>query len=283
MDSRLEATEAKTNRLRDFGFEVIEKWECEFRIDLRSNPELEQFTAKHPLLVNVPLEPRDAFFGGRTGNCKTYHEAAEDEKIRYLDVCSLYPWVSLNPLPFNTYFHFMLASIQYLFLLLQVCKYGKFPVGHPEVLVGNEACSRIDLTRTSGLIKCSILPPQSLYHPVLPLKMNKKLMFVLCRKCGECMEQDECSHDEEDRTLHGTWVVEEVVKALEMGYQLVEIQEIWKYQTEQYDPSSKSGGLFTNMMNDFIKYKQVIYNTEYWSSNSNMHVSIVAGGVRLAG
>ena len=257
MKSRLEATECRTQRLRDFGYDVVEKWECDFRSEMKANPEMEQFTRKHPLLINVPLNPRDAFYGGRTGNCKTYYEAVESEKIRYLDVCSLYPWVSLNPLPFNTYFHFMFVSIQYLFLLLQVCKYGRFPVGHPEVVVGHEACSLIDLHNTSGLIKCSVLPPRHLYHPVLPMKMNSKLMFVLCRECGENMNQDECRHAEEDRILHGTWVVEEVTKAIQMGYQVLEIQEIWRYQTQQYEPTTKSGGLFTKMMNDFIKYKQV--------------------------
>ena len=156
----------------------------------------------------------------------------------------------------------MSGGIQYLFPLLQVCKYGRFPVGHPEVIVGHEDCERIDLTRTSGLIKCSVLPPRNLYHPVLPMKMNDKLMFVLCRECGERMNTGECTHDDGQRTLHGTWVIEEVVKALEKGYQLTNIQEIWKYKVEQYNPDTRSNGLFVNMMNDFIKYKQVIYNTD---------------------
>ena len=86
-------------------------------------------------------------------------------------------------------------------------------------------------------------------------------MFVLCRKCGETLNSVVCDHNSEDRTLHGTWVIEEVVKALEKGYGLVEIQEIWKYNTQQYSPDTKSGGMFVNMMNDFIKYKQVS-NTE---------------------
>ena len=104
-DSRLETTIAKTTRLRDYGFTVVEKWECDFRTELRNNTEMEQYTGKHPLLINVPLSPRDAFYGGCTGNCKTLYEVQEQEKIQYLDVCSLYPWVSLTLLsPFNIYF-----------------------------------------------------------------------------------------------------------------------------------------------------------------------------------
>ena len=108
MDSRLEATEARTSRLRGFGFQVIEKWECDFRAELRANQEMEQYTSTHTLLINIPLDPRNAFYGGRTGNCKTYYEALEQEKIRYLDVCSLYPWVSLASSRLNTYFHLCL-------------------------------------------------------------------------------------------------------------------------------------------------------------------------------
>ena len=94
-------------------------------------------------------------------------------------------------------------------------------------------------------------------HPVLPAKMNHKLMFVLCRECGESMNTENCTHSEEDRSLRGAWVLEEVVKAIQMGYQVCEIQEIWKYDVRQYNPATKNGGMFTNMMNDFIKYKQV--------------------------
>ena len=93
MDSRLEATETRSSRLRGYGFELLEMWECEFRKELRANLEMEKYTGSHPLLVNVPLDPLDAFYGGRTGNCKTFYKVGEGEKIRYLDVCSLYPWV----------------------------------------------------------------------------------------------------------------------------------------------------------------------------------------------
>ena len=81
------------------------------------------------------------------------------------------------------------------------------------------------------------------------------------------MNKEECDHDEGLRTLHGTWVIEEVVKALEMGYRIMEIQEIWKYRVERYDPAMKEGGLFTRMMNDFIKYKQVKHCCSNVSSN----------------
>nr|XP_023024974.1 uncharacterized protein LOC111513046 [Leptinotarsa decemlineata] len=191
-------------------------------------PELCIFTEKHPLLAQLPLNPRDAFYGGRTDATKLYYKCKEGEKIKYVDVCSLYPFIN---------------------------KYGKYPVGHPEVFVGEE-CNTLNLNDVDGIIKCKVLPPQNLYHPVLPVKMNGKLMFPLCRSCCEHMAV-ECTHIcEEERALSGTWVIDEVLKALEKGYKLMEIYEIWKYKVVQYDPAIKSGGLFSEYISKFLKIKQ---------------------------
>ncbi|KAJ8962385.1 hypothetical protein NQ318_018369 [Aromia moschata] len=86
--------------------------------------------------------------------------------------------------------------------------------------------------------------------------MNNKLMFVLCRTCGETMNQEECTHTDEQRALTGTWVIDEVNKALTLGYELMKIHEIWNYQVDQFNTVTKAGGLFTDMMNKFIKVKQ---------------------------
>ncbi|XP_030762206.1 uncharacterized protein LOC115887022 [Sitophilus oryzae] len=156
---------------------------------------------------------------------KTYYKCRDGEQIKYVDVCSLYPWVN---------------------------KYGKYPVGHPEVIVGSEKCSKLNLRETDGLIKCRILPPQQLIHPVLPVKLNDKLMFVLCYTCGK-VGAKECSHSDEERTINGTWVIDEVVKALEKGYKILDIQEIWKYKVTQYNPETKEGGLFNGYINQYVR------------------------------
>jgi G:T-mismatch repair DNA endonuclease (very short patch repair protein) len=225
LDFRYETTMAKIDKLKSFGYDAIEMWECDFRQQLKDNPEINTYTKTHPLVNLAPLNAREAFYGGRTGNVWEYYEAKEGEKIKYVDVCSLYPYV---------------------------CKYGKFPIGHPEVIVGEE-CKNLDLSQTDGLIKCSVVPPTNLYHPVLPTKMNSKLMFVLCHTCGEQMTE-ECKHNEKERTLHGTWVIDEVLKAIEKGYKITNIQEIWKYKTVRFNKETE--GLFTSMMNKFIKIKQ---------------------------
>ncbi|CAH1115486.1 unnamed protein product [Psylliodes chrysocephalus] len=223
IEARYESTLMKTQRLLSLGYEVIEKWECDFTI----TEEILTFTENHPLISFLPLEPRDAFYGGRTDATKLYHKCAKEEKIKYVDVCSLYPWVN---------------------------KYGKYPIGHPQVFVGDK-CKTLDLYKTDGLIKCKILPPQNLYHAVLPIKSNNKLMFSLCRTCCENMS-NECVHNHEERVISGTWVIDEVLKALEKGYKMIEIYEIWKYETVQYDPNTKTGGLFSEYISNFLKIKQ---------------------------
>lgn len=86
--------------------------------------------------------------------------------------------------------------------------------------------------------------------------MNDKLMFVLCRTCGENQNSNSCTHSIEERVLKGVWIIDEVLKAVKEGYKILNIWEIWQYETEQYDSLTKTGGLFSEMMNKFIKIKQ---------------------------
>lgn len=227
LNNRYGRTVMKINRLRQNGYEVIEMWECQFRKQMQLNDQINLLTEKHPLLVHTPLVPQDAFYGGRTENIRTFYQVADKEKIKYVDVCSLYPWV---------------------------CKYGKFPLGHPKIYVGDK-CEQLNLNEIEGLVKCKVLAPQNLHLPVLPTKMNNKLLFVLCRTCGDTVNQDECNHNENERCLIGTWVVDEIRKAIEKGYKILEIYEVWSYAVTQYDGLENLTGLFTEMMNKFIKMK----------------------------
>jgi hypothetical protein len=52
----------------------------------------------------------------------------------------------------------------------------------------------------------------------------------------------------EERSLTGTWVTDELKKELEKGYVVQRIYEVWHFdETEQYDPETKTGGLFTGV------------------------------------
>ena len=180
-----------------------------------------------------PLQPRDALFGGRTNSTKLYHEIDEStqNELKYIDVCSLYPFI---------------------------CKYGHFPLGHPTIL-SQEHIDKDNIGQYQGLIKCKVLPPTNLYHPVLPYKCNNKLMFPLCRTCAEkCDPSSQCSRDNiEDRALVGTWVTIELQAALDRGYQLLEVYEVWHFsETTQYDKTTGSGGIFAKYIDVFLKVKQ---------------------------
>lgn len=54
---------------------------------------MRKFLESHPMMNAPPLDPRDAFFGGRTGNIVTRYKITGTEKIRYVDVYSMYPYV----------------------------------------------------------------------------------------------------------------------------------------------------------------------------------------------
>jgi len=92
-----------------------------------------------------PLHIRDALYGGRTEALCLHYKIAENEKetIQYCDVMSLYPYL---------------------------CKYFKFPIGHPVVHVGDTCKDIRACLQMEGQIKCAILPPTDLYHPVLPFR-----------------------------------------------------------------------------------------------------------------
>ena len=69
-------------------------------------------------------------------------------------------------------------------------------------------------------------------------------MFPLCSKCSESQQQSPCQHTDEERALTGTWVTMELQKALQIGYRVVKIYEVWHFdEVSVYDPDTKEGML----------------------------------------
>jgi len=164
------------------------------------------FLESHPILLNLSLDPREAFFGGCTENIVTRYEVTDTEKIRYVDVCSLYQYV---------------------------LKTGTFPLGQPTIYIG-EQCSELigaapnfNFDCVEGIIRCTVLPPRDFFHPVLPYRVQGKLLFGLCRSCCETFSRVECTHDlPADREFVGAWVSCVLRKALEKGYIVTNVSEI---------------------------------------------------------
>lgn len=90
-------TEDNVEQLRSLGYSVIEMWEHDFLLQKKEDVELKTFLLTHNLQDR--LNPRDAFFGGRTNAVKLYHEG----NTKYVDFTSLYPWVSMLCITF--FFH----------------------------------------------------------------------------------------------------------------------------------------------------------------------------------
>ena len=134
------------------GYNVKQMWECQWAQLKQNDPAVRDFVYK--LNIVSPLNPCDAFCGGRTNAIKLYHQTEPDKVVDYYDFTSLYPWANKN---------------------------GLYPIGHPEIIFEPEG----GISQFFGLAKCTVLPPYGLYHPVLPLRQNDKLTFPLCRTCVE--------------------------------------------------------------------------------------------------
>ncbi|XP_062611929.1 uncharacterized protein LOC134273736 [Saccostrea cucullata] len=198
------------------GCTVCSIWEHDFDQQVQKDESLQHFV--RDLDIPDPLNPREALYGGRTNATKLY---CEEGDMRYVDVCSLYPYV---------------------------LKHRPFPLGHPEIITDEFQ----DVRSYFGLIHCRVLPPRGLYHPVLPYRTGGKLLFPLCRTCAEIQDstsQGRCRHTDMERSLTGTWVTTELHKALDMGYTLERIYEMCHFKQSSQE-------LFKDYINTFLKIKQ---------------------------
>lgn len=205
--------------LKAAGYELHTIWECEwekFKKDQGSNNIILNDILKRAFTF-TPLNPREAFRGGRTETCKLF--SSPGTLLKYVDVNSLYPYILLSKM---------------------------FPVGHPKIIIANFDLS---LNTYFGFVKCFIVPPRKLYHPVLPLSCNGKLLFPLCRSCAENCQTSKCTHDDaESRGLYGTWFTEEIKLAVQLGYKIHTIYQIMHFE-------EKSSDLFKGYVQAFYKLK----------------------------
>ena len=204
MQDVYETTQQKINLLQSMGYHVVEMWGCEWDRLKDTSPDIRTFVAN--LVFTDPLHPRDAFCGGRTNAIKLYHHVNPSQKIHYIDVTSLYPWVN------------------------KTCVY---PKGHPRFI---SQPGHTDISPYFGLIQCRVLPPRHLYHPVLPYRHEGKLTFPLCATCVKdempkrpWERTPECIHTDEQRVLTGTWCSPELHKAVELGYEIQYLYEVWHF------------------------------------------------------
>ena len=123
----------KRETIKNAGCNQVSTYECQ----LAKNKDFRKFAKNFTQEIVEPLIPRDAFYSGRTNATKLLYNFKDNECGCYIDFCSLYP------------------TVQY---------YQKYPIGHPTKILSPEKYDKF----WYGLIKCKVVPPKGLYHPVLP-------------------------------------------------------------------------------------------------------------------
>ena len=209
--------------------------ECEFL-----KLEKERGFKKH--YEKTPIKIRNSLYGGRTSPAIIYKDCYNGGKIHYVDFVSLYP------------------SIEF---------FNEFPVGNPSVDVVEERnrqflereMKKDKCDRRCGFLKCKIVPPNYLYFPVLPVRIDNKLCFPLCFECA-CLKENEsiCNHTTEEKLLFGTWCLHEIYEALDRGYTIHKIYELIyynkkmkifeKYVAKFYTLKTQYSGIPKERMND---------------------------------
>jgi hypothetical protein len=170
------------------------------------------FTEYERELGNVIVD-REMFKGGRTEVFSPYCNADlhPDDTIQYHDVCSLYPFV---------------------------CAFTELPVGHPEhymnrdivrerLLIDNEDAYR-------GYVRCKVVPKQDDLLGLLPCHdvATGRLEFPL-------------------KPMIGTWGTEEIRLAVQQGYQVQEIYEVYHWPA-----SERSNTFMRGYVSYFLRMKQ---------------------------
>ena len=146
-------TVEERDTIKNAGYKHVSTYECQLT-KLNKNKDFQKFAKNFIQEIVAPLNPRDAFYGGRTNATKLLYNFKDNEFERYVDFCSLYP------------------TVQY---------YQKYPIGPPTKIFNSEKYDK----SWYGLIKCKVVPPKGLYHLVLPQRIKvdsyEKLIFTLCK------------------------------------------------------------------------------------------------------
>ncbi|KAH7709385.1 C25F9.2 protein [Aphelenchoides avenae] len=108
-----------------------------------------------------------------------------------------------------------------------------------------------------GLLKVVVVAPQSLLLPVLPIKMDQRLLFSTCRTCSKEYRKKstyvagyKCEHTEAQRQFVGCFTHDELNKALEKGYRVKRVNRVWEWPDTQW-----TSDLFKSYVRQWMKLK----------------------------
>lgn len=116
--------------------------------------------------------------------------------------------------------------------------FSSYPIGLPQVIIPND----INVLWTEpndiphkGLLKVRILPPKNLLLPVLPIRIDQRLLFCLCHRCAKEFEKKntklnhKCAHSDEEREFTATVTSLELELALKEKYIVKKFYRAWHY------------------------------------------------------
>lgn len=200
--------------------ELIFVWECQFKKEKQENENVRLFLST----LNLPEErlvPRFALRGGRCEAQRLHFSKQEmpGYSMVVIDRNSLYPSVSIT---------------------------HPYPCGQPEILIGKAISEDVTWSKhgffvrgenRQGIVQVRVLPPDSMFFPILPFQVRGKMFFGLCRRCmleNVATELVFCTHSDSERAITGVWTTFELSFALECGYRILECYEFYSYPQQAY-------------------------------------------------
>ena len=241
------------------GYNLVTIWEHDFD----SSKDMKNTILCERDLVEPP-KIRDSFFGGRCEPIKLLHNfKVRNEKGRYIDVCSLYPAVMYfdkypigHPVKLCTNLHnydsnwfgFVHCKIIPPRGLYQPVLPYKQKTKHAHKLLFGlcKACMEvINISCTHhSKIKCR---NDCKTKDCKDCKENRKILKQTCNYCYN-MRNGVCFHTDDERAITGFWCTNEIEKALEKGYKIKEIYEVWHFEHYSCD-------LWKGYIRKFLKIK----------------------------
>ncbi|CAL6094654.1 Conserved_hypothetical protein [Hexamita inflata] len=197
------------------------------------------------------INNRDIYRGGRTEYYYNLYTLNDNQCLKGLDYTSLYPSMMLQNLPLRG----LVVGKDYDYVN-KLIQYAQSITGTPEQRLEKyfQGC---DSDKRIIQVKCKILPPQNLNYPVLCLNINNKLLSPLCRTCADTMCKDvknnaKCTHNEDERALYGFFDEIELIHAINLGYQILEVFQTHLYQTTSFNDNNFKGNQY---MKHLVYYK----------------------------
>lgn len=191
-------------------------WEHEFN-RVKQSERFKNWFVENRIDSLLPIDPREVYKGGKV---EVTHFSYPDE-IQMADYASEYPTICLGSSQDPTALEENRELEWYL------------PVGLPTRIIQPHFYDVNN--QKEGIIKCRVLPPTDLYAPFLSYKVQSRLnpgaYEVLYGCCKLCMEERSfpCSHTNYERSFVGTWTLMEIRYAVTLGYEVMNVVEVWEY------------------------------------------------------